>query len=272
MSGKAGPGQSRSGGQMMPLGIKSTVYEIKSLEVQMKNFLILIVLATLLSSGATLQAQTRDTFEVSSLKAVRPMLEKTIAALEKKDIAGAKAAFEEYDGAWNGVEVYINRRYIDRYNELEHGFQDRIEKGLDSPTPDAAALAADAKAMLAKYDETVAMIAKAQPLSPLYDDVARMRITRAPLRGVAPALKAGDVAKARASFLEFHKRWEPIEPLVDKRSHEKYEAIEKAVHDIMGAFQQDKPNMEQLTKMVSEMSLNYNLVLAELAKEAQATK
>jgi hypothetical protein len=37
-------------------------------------------------------------------------------------------------------------------------------------------------------------------------------------------------------------------------------------------FQQDKPNMEQLTKTASEMSLNYNLVLAELAKEAQATK
>ncbi len=238
----------------------------------MRNFLILIVVVTLLSSGANLQAQTRDTFEVSSLKAVRPTLEKTVASLEKKDIAGAKAAFEAYDAAWNGVEVYINRRYIDRYNELEHGFQDRIEKGLQSATPDAPALATDAKAMLARYDETIVMIAKAQPLSPLYDDVARMRITRAPLRDVAPALKAGDVAKARASFLEFHNRWEPIEPLVEKRSHEKFELIENAVHNIMGAFQQDKPDMEQLTKMVSEMSLNYNLVLAELGKEAQATK
>jgi len=257
---------------MKPLRIESTLYEIEAWEVRLRNFLILTVVATLLSSGANLQALTRDTFEVSRLKAIRPTRELTIAALEKKDIAGAKAAFEAYDAAWNGVEVYINRRYIDRYNELEHGFQDRIEKGLESATPDAAALAADAKAMLAKFDETVAMIAKAQPLSPLYDDVARMRITRAPLRAVVPALKAGDVAKARASFLEFHNRWEPIEPLVEKRSHEKYEAIEKAVHDIMGAFQQDKPNVEQLTKMVNEMSLNYNLVLAELGKEAQATK
>lgn len=238
----------------------------------MRNTLMLFLAGVLLSSSVTLQAQSRDTFEVSSLKAVRPMLEKTIAALEKKDIAGAKAAFEGYDAAWNGVEVYINRRYIDRYNEIEHGFQDRIQKGLDSATPDAAALAADAKAMLAKFDETIAMIEKAPPLSPLYDDVARMRITRAPLRDVAPALKAGNMTKARASFGEFHSRWEPIEPLVEKRSHEKFEAIEQAVHNVMGAFQQDKPNMEQLTKMVNEMSLNYNLVLAELAKEAQATK
>src|SRR5215510_10051493 len=234
----------------------------------MRNSLRLLLVGALLSSSLSLQAQGRETFEVSSLKAVRPTLEKTIAALEKKDIAGAKAAFESYDASWNGIEVYINRRYIDRYNEIEHGFQDRITKGLQSATPDAAALAADAKAMLAKYDETIATIEKAPALSPLYDDVARMRITRAPLRDVAPALKAGDLTKARAAFGEFHNRWEPIEPLVEKRSHEKYEAIEKAVHDIMGAFQQDKPNMEQLTKMVSEMSLNYNLVLAELAKEA----
>jgi len=238
----------------------------------MRSSLRLLLAGVLLSSNLSLQAQGRDTFEVSSLKAVRPTLEKTIAALEKKDIGGAKSAFESYDAAWNGIEVYINRRYIDRYNELEHGFQDRITKGLQSPTPDAAALAADAKAMLAKYDETIATVEKAPALSPLYDDVARLRITRAPLRDVAPALKAGDLAKARAAFGEFHNRWEPIEPLVEKRSHEKFEAIEQAVHNIMGAFQQDKPNVEQLTKMVNEMSLNYNLVLAELAKEAQATK
>jgi iron uptake system EfeUOB component EfeO/EfeM len=233
--------------------------------------MVLLLSAVLISSGLSLQAQG-DTFEVSSLKTVRPTLEKTIAALEKKDIAGAKAAFEAYDAAWMGIEVYINRRYIDRYNELEHGFQERITKGLQSATPDAAALAAEAKGMLAKYDETIAMISKAQPLSPLYDDVARMRITRAPLREVAPALKAGDLAKARASFNEFHNRWEPIEPIVEKRSHEKFEAIENAVHSIMGAFQQSTPNVEQLTKLVNELSLNYNLVLAELAKEAQATK
>ena len=93
---------------------------------------MMVLLAGLLLSGFNAQAQSRDTFEVSSLKAVRPTLEKTISALEKKDIAGAKAAFEAYDAAWNGVEVYINRRYKDRYDELEHGFQDRIEKGLES--------------------------------------------------------------------------------------------------------------------------------------------
>jgi hypothetical protein len=238
----------------------------------MRHSIIGLVVAVVLCAGWNAQAQTRETFEVSRLKSVRPALQKTISALEKKDLAGAKAAFEEYDGAWNGIEVYINRRYIDRYNELEHGFQDRITKGLSSPNPDAVALAADVRAMLAKYDETISMIEKAAPLSPLYDDVARMRIVRAPLRLVSPALKAGDIATARTSFDKFHEAWEPIEPLVEKRSHETFEAIETGVHAILAAFRQDKPNVEQLTKLVNDLSLKYNLVLAELAKEAQAAK
>jgi hypothetical protein len=36
--------------------------------------------------------------------------------------------------------------------------------------------------MLATFDETVAMIERATALSPVYDDVARLRIVRAHLR------------------------------------------------------------------------------------------
>jgi iron uptake system EfeUOB component EfeO/EfeM len=238
----------------------------------MRTSFTVLFAALLFCIGWNAQAQNRERFEVSSIKAVRPTLEKTVAALQKRDIAGAKAAFGAYGEAWLGIEVYINRRYIDIYNELEHGYEERINKGLNEASPNIPALTMEAQAMLARFDETVAMIEKAAPLSPLYDDVARMRMVRGPLRPIGPALKAGDVTKARESFAAFHHAWEPIEPLVEKRSHDKYEAIEKAVHDIDAAFNQDKPNMEQLTKMVSDMTLNYNLVLAELAKEAQATK
>ena len=62
---------------------------------------------------------TPDRFEVASLKAVRPTLVNTIAALQKKDIGAAKAAFEAYDSAWNGIEVYINTRNPELYKELE---------------------------------------------------------------------------------------------------------------------------------------------------------
>jgi hypothetical protein len=240
----------------------------------MKTSLTVLLAAFFICTVAVaVQAQARqERFEVSSVKAVRPTLERTIAALEKKDVAGAKAAFEAYDNAWNGIEVYINRRFIDAYNDLEHNYQERITKGLNEPNPNVPSLTADAKAMLAKYDETVARVEKAPPLNPLYDDVARMRIVRAYLRPVGPALKAGDLAKARASFDQFHHNWEPIEEFVAGRSRENFEVIEMDVHQLLAAFNQDKPNVEQITKVVNEIMLKYNLVLAALAKEAQEAK
>src|SRR5438477_11199321 len=109
------------------------------------------------------RARGGERFEVSSLKAVRPMLVNTVAALKKGDAAGAKAAFEAYDSGWNGIEVYINTRSKDMYNELERNYQSKITTGLNSAKPDAAAVLPDAQKMLAKYDEAIAMVEKAAP-------------------------------------------------------------------------------------------------------------
>ena len=90
--------------------------------------------------------------------------------------------------AWNGIEVYINVRSKPMYEILEHEFQPRITKALDSPNPNVAPLLADVQGMLAKFDETVALIAPMPPLNSFYDEVARLRIVRAHLREVPPAL------------------------------------------------------------------------------------
>jgi len=62
----------------------------------------------------TAQAATAagERFEISSIKAVRPTLVDTIAALQQRDVARAKAAFEAYDSAWNGIESYVNTRCV----------------------------------------------------------------------------------------------------------------------------------------------------------------
>src|SRR5215468_8667117 len=88
----------------------------------------LVVLGQADLAGAVEAAKPGERFEITSVKAVRPTLVDTIAALQKSDAAGAKAAFETYDSRWNGIEMYINTRSKDTYDALEHVLQARIDK------------------------------------------------------------------------------------------------------------------------------------------------
>src|SRR6267378_4780136 len=87
-----------------------------------------------------------ERFEISSIKAIRPTLVDTITALQQRDVARAKAAFEAYDSGWNGIEVYINTRNKDMYQLLELDFQPRITKVLERANPDIPALHTDVQA------------------------------------------------------------------------------------------------------------------------------
>jgi hypothetical protein len=216
--------------------------------------------------------KTAERFEVTSIKAVRPTLVRTVAALEKQDAKAAKAAFDDYDSGWNGVEVYINVRSPEMYAELEKNFQTRITEGLKAPKPDVAKLLPDAKAMLAKYDEMIAMVEKAPPLNRLYDDVAHLRIVRAHLREVNPALKAGDIAKARKSFSAFNDTWDDIEQLIKDRSADAYVAIESGMIKIEQGLKPKDPNVDEVAALVTDITTKYNAILAMVANDAKAAQ
>ena len=237
-------------------------------KIRQIGFAIVAALAVAGTAGEAFAQGER--FEVTSIKAVRPTLVNTIAALQARDVARAKAAFEAYDSAWNGIEVYVNVRSKPMYQTLEHEFQSRITKTLDAPNPNLALLLADVQAMLAKFDETVALIAPMPPLNPFYDELARLRIVRAHLREVPPALKVGDFAKARKSFQTFDDTWDSIEDLIKARNADSYVAIEKGMIDIEKALMPDKPDVEQVTAMVNEVMRLYNAALAEVVKDARA--
>jgi hypothetical protein len=237
---------------------------------KLAQLLCLALLGTI--SCATYAAQAPDRFEVTSVKAVRPTLLNTIAALKKGDAAGAKAAFEQYDLMWNGIEMYINTRDKSMYGELEQTWQSKIAKELAVPSPDTAAALADTQMMLAKYDEAIAMIEKGAPLNPLFDDVARLRIVRSPLRGVVPALKAGDFAKARTSYSAFDDKWDSIEDLIKARSQDAYTAIEKDMIQIERALMPEKPDVDQVTVLVKDLSDKYNAVVSDITKDARTPK
>src|SRR5262245_21608177 len=242
--------------------------------MQQTRRLVLGLFTTFAIVGAIgpLPAAAQERFEVTRIKAVRPALVNTIAALEKRDVAAARDAFESYDSLWNGIEMYVNTRSKEAYDILEHGFQERIGKALAGANPDVAAVLADAKAMLVKFDETVDMIAKLPALNPLFDNVARLRIVRAHLREVPPALKAGKFDKARKSFQAFDDNWDSIEDLIKERSAEAYVSIEKTMIDIEKALMPEKPDVDKVVGMVNSIMTQYNAALAEVVKEARARR
>ncbi len=239
------------------------------------TILMTLGLLTLPMAGYAAQtpaAKGAERFEITSLKMARPSLVNAVAALQKKDAAGAKAAMEAYDSVWNGVEVYVNVRSMDFYNELEHNHQAKLSEGLIAASPDMAAMLAEAQAMLVKYDEMLATFAKAPPLNRLYDDVARLRLERAHLREVTPALKAGNLTKARKSFEAFNDNWDNIESLVKDRSIQAYTGIEKGMISIEKALTPAKPDTDQLITMVADVMTQYNTIVAQVTKEARDAK
>jgi hypothetical protein len=217
-------------------------------------------------------APAADSFEVSGIKAVKPTLLATADAVKKGDVAKAKEAFEAYDSAWNGIEVYINTRSKPMYDKIELDLQARITKALDAPSPDLPKISADLQEMIGKYDEAIAMASSGAPLNPLYDDIARLRIERSHLREVTPALKAGNLAKARKSYEAFDSGWDPIEDLIKARSADAYVAIEKGMIQIEQALMAEKPDVAQVTSLIGAVNTQYNAALAMIVKEARGQK
>src|SRR6202790_453058 len=212
---------------------------------------------TLAFAGLAGPASAADSFEVTSIKAVKPTLLATADAVKKGDVAKAKEAFDDYDGAWNGIEVYINTRSKPMYDKIELDLQDRITKALNAPQPDLPKISADLQEMIGKYDEAIAMASSGAPLNALYDDIARLRIERSHLREVTPALKAGNIAKARKSYEAFDNGWDPIEDLIKARSEDAYVAIEKGMIQIEQALMPEKPDVAQVTAMVAASNAQY---------------
>ena len=221
-------------------------------------------------AAAVEASPNRERFEVLSIKAVRPLLVDTLTAIERGDIARAKEAFQAYDSAWNGIEVYINVRSRPLYQALELDLQAKITKALDAPRPDVPALLSDAQAMLAKYDEAIELVANSSPLNPIYDDVARLRIVRAHLRQVNPALKVGDLTKARKSFEAFDDMWFDIEDFGRAQSLDAYVAIERGMLQIEDALMPEKPDGSQVMALVTAVMDQYNTVVAEVQRQARS--
>jgi high-affinity iron transporter len=177
----------------------------------------------------------------------RKDLETAVAAVQKNDIAAARAAMEKYNADWNGVEVYVNFRSRDLYGEIETHYEADITTALNEPNADAKQILPMLTAMIARYDEAIRMSDTGQPLSPLFDDLATLRTARAPLRTVSPALKAGDSAKAAAGYREFKSRWPAAQALLASKAPDALQPTVDALAQADAAMAQ--PNAESAQRI-----------------------
>src|ERR1051325_800264 len=77
------------------------------------------------------------TKEVRGLRDARVPLDKAADAAAKNDWKTAKASFDDYFEAWNGIEQYVRVRSLELYRAIEDPFND-IQKQLESSSPNAS--------------------------------------------------------------------------------------------------------------------------------------
>lgn len=201
--------------------------------------------------------------ELRVLNAVRPNLVQLVDAAQKGDFVTAQKALKAYNTAWNGVEVYVSYRAPDMYTEVEAVREAKVTELLGATPPNQADVLAAAQSVLAEYDLILAKVSAGAPISPLFDDVADLRILRAnTLRDATPALKAGDAAAARSLLQSFITKWADVEDMVHERSDAAYSDIEAAMAKVNTAIQKPSPAAAELTPLVATLSDRFNYAVS----------
>ena len=221
---------------------------------------------------STAKAETK---EVMLLRAARAPVVATVAALEKGDIAAARTAWEPYNYVWNGMEVYVNYRSLPAYQDIELNWEAKITTALASKDAKAADVLPMAKAMLAKWDETLNMVISSPPISPLFDDLADIRAARQPLRKMPTALAGNDIAMAKSQFAEFTAGWPKAGALIKLRSQAAFDETEAAAKAVSDAFAKPSSTAAEITPLVATLTSRFgygqNLVNSA-ARKADLTK
>ncbi len=203
--------------------------------------------------------------EVAQVLGPRKRLGELYTALQKKDFPAAHAALEAYNGEWNGIEVYVNVRSRALYGEIETHYEADITTGLESAAPNTEQLTTLLKGMVEQYDQAVKLSDTGPAISPLFEDLAVVRTVRIPLRPVAAALKAGDVAKAKAGVDGFKAAWPQAQPYFKARSADAFaetDAALSAADKALGATPVGAAAAPLIDTLVDRFNYGVNLVNA----------
>lgn len=218
--------------------------------------------ATAPASTAASLAPGAATKELGLVKPVRARVDALTDALRKGDVAGSRQAYEAYDAGWNGIEVYINVRSRALYGDLETDLQAKIADGLKPAQPDLAALVPLSEQLGRKFDDALVLIQAGPPLSPLFDDLAALRIVRADLRIATAALATADVGKARSAFAAFKMGFPSVAGLVRARSTSAEAEVSTALSDADARFARAGAAADDLKPLVAMLTARYNFVVS----------
>lgn len=217
----------------------------------------------------------KGTKEEALIIQARSHVANTVSALEKKDLAGARQAWFAYDPTWNGMEVYVSFRSQPKYHDLEMNWQAKITEAFKSPTAKVEELLPMAKTMLASWNEALQIAQEGPAISPIFDEVADIRINRQPLRKATFDLAAGNVAGAKEAFATFAKTWPKIGPVLRKRSMDCYLETEIAIKIASAGFAKPNATAAELTPLIASVNSRYGLgqnLATTAARKADLTK
>lgn len=192
--------------------------------------------------------------EVANLNTVVPFAQKWKVAIARRDVAAAVQAGEDYEAAWQAVEVYINHRSLPLYTAIEVDTQFAIDDGLKKPQPDWPALLDLATSLRKQLDVAIGFISAQPALSPLFNDLVPLRGVRAQLLISRDALAAGNVAKAKTFYEKFKTGYAPnVADLIKFRSTAAAQEVQAASQALADEFAKPNPNAAQLTTLLATL-------------------
>ncbi|MCU1484693.1 MAG: hypothetical protein JWN67_1439 [Actinomycetia bacterium] len=216
------------------------------------------------------------TFEVATVRAVKPTIAATIAALQEGDLTGARQAEQDYNILWHGVEVYLNFRSNPTYDVLEGDIQNRLETELAKPAASATLALGLAKELDAKYDEVITLIEAGKAIGPLFDDVQVFRQNRAYVaQGVVAELNANHAARARRFWATFMTGYPGTRALATARNTALAADLDAAVQAAAPKFADAATSIADLKPLASAVNTKIGTNLSLLnaaARNAVLTK
>ncbi|MGH3719837.1 MAG: hypothetical protein ACRDRI_13570 [Pseudonocardiaceae bacterium] len=215
--------------------------------------------------------------EVTNLRTLPPFVQRWQSAINRRNLAASIQAGEDYEAAWQAVEVYVNHRSLPLYRDIEVDTQFVIQAGLEQPSPDWPTLARLVEHLRQQINLTIEFVAAQPALHPLFDDLVPLRGVRAQLLISRDALNSGtgDVPKATKFFNNFKAGFPGVKRLIAVRSASDAQETQAALDAAAVEFAKPTPDVATLKALVATLLDRYGFgvnLLNAAARTSDVTK